>query len=176
MQTMDMGGGQTMAMPPQWTLGYVGLSFVMWAIDDGGNDAAFRCTYHPARRRAISATQRLGAGVRWVFRIGILSCLVRLLPGATALEWGLDEASLLSETMALGNMLLAGSILVAAGIYQWTPLKDTCLRHCRSPVSFLVQNWREVARLAQFGPASGMASSASGAAGCSWRYCSSVVS
>ena len=31
MQTMDMGGGQTMAMPPQWTLGYAGLIFVMWA-------------------------------------------------------------------------------------------------------------------------------------------------
>ena len=77
------------------------------------------------------------------FGLGYLLVWFAFSLGATALEWGLDEASLLSETMALGTMLLAGGVLVAAGIYQWTPLKDTCLRHCRSPVSFLVQNWRE---------------------------------
>ena len=37
---------------------------------------------------------------------------------------------------------LAGGILVAAAIYQLTPLKDVCLRHCRSPVMFLISHWR----------------------------------
>jgi predicted metal-binding membrane protein len=32
METMDMGGGQTMMMPPIWTPGYVGLVLLMWAI------------------------------------------------------------------------------------------------------------------------------------------------
>jgi predicted metal-binding membrane protein len=58
------------------------------------------------------------------------------------LQWGLSEAGLLSETMALGNAIAAGAVLVAAGVYQWTPLKDTCLRHCRSPAEFLVRHWR----------------------------------
>jgi predicted metal-binding membrane protein len=37
---------------------------------------------------------------------------------------------------------LAGGIIVLAAIYQLTPLKDTCLRHCRSPFGFLMQHWR----------------------------------
>src|SRR5215208_140905 len=37
---------------------------------------------------------------------------------------------------------LAGGIIVAAAVYQLTPLKDTCLRHCRSPFMFLMQRWR----------------------------------
>jgi predicted metal-binding membrane protein len=44
--------------------------------------------------------------------------------------------------MAFGNGILAGTVLIAAGVYQWTPLKDTCLRHCRSPTEFLVRHWR----------------------------------
>jgi predicted metal-binding membrane protein len=37
---------------------------------------------------------------------------------------------------------LAGGIVVAAAAYQLTPLKDTCLRHCRSPLMFLMSHWR----------------------------------
>jgi predicted metal-binding membrane protein len=41
-----------------------------------------------------------------------------------------------------GGQYLAGGIIVAAAIYQLTPLKDTCLRHCRSPFVFLMEHWR----------------------------------
>jgi len=41
-----------------------------------------------------------------------------------------------------GGPYLAGGIVVAAAAYQLTPLKDTCLRHCRSPLMFLMSNWR----------------------------------
>jgi predicted metal-binding membrane protein len=41
-----------------------------------------------------------------------------------------------------GGPYLAGGIIVAAAIYQLTPLKDVCLRHCRSPFMFLMQHWR----------------------------------
>jgi predicted metal-binding membrane protein len=37
---------------------------------------------------------------------------------------------------------LAGGIIVAAAAYQLTPLKDTCLRHCRSPFFFLMEHWK----------------------------------
>ena len=32
--------------------------------------------------------------------------------------------------------------LIAAGIYQWMPLKGACLRHCQSPLQFISQHWR----------------------------------
>jgi predicted metal-binding membrane protein len=37
---------------------------------------------------------------------------------------------------------VAGGVIIAAGIYQLTPLKDVCLKHCRSPMAFLLMNWR----------------------------------
>jgi predicted metal-binding membrane protein len=37
---------------------------------------------------------------------------------------------------------LAAGILLAAAVYQLTPLKDVCLRHCRSPLGFLMKYWR----------------------------------
>jgi predicted metal-binding membrane protein len=38
---------------------------------------------------------------------------------------------------------VAGVALAAAGLYELTPLKDVCLRHCRSPLHFLLHDWRE---------------------------------
>jgi predicted metal-binding membrane protein len=38
--------------------------------------------------------------------------------------------------------VLSGSLLVAAGIYQLSPLKSACLKHCRSPADFLSRRWR----------------------------------
>jgi predicted metal-binding membrane protein len=61
---------------------------------------------------------------------------------ATALQWGLDSASMLSATMATSSATIAGAVLIAAGTYQWTPLKRACLLHCRSPVAFLTYHWR----------------------------------
>ena len=43
--------------------------------------------------------------------------------------------------MALAGTMVAGSVLMLAGIYQWTPLKQACLRHCRAPAQFLSQHW-----------------------------------
>jgi predicted metal-binding membrane protein len=48
------------------------------------------------------------------------------------------EASLAPELRALG---VAG-VLLAAGAYQFTPLKATCLRACQTPADFLVRHWR----------------------------------
>jgi predicted metal-binding membrane protein len=61
---------------------------------------------------------------------------------ATLMQWGLERTGLLSpETMSVGTVV-AGSILLAAGLYQLTPLKQTCLSRCRSPINFLTAHWR----------------------------------
>jgi predicted metal-binding membrane protein len=41
-----------------------------------------------------------------------------------------------------GGRFVAGGALVASGLYQLGPLKSVCLRHCRSPLHFLVHGWR----------------------------------
>jgi predicted metal-binding membrane protein len=72
----------------------------------------------------------------------------RLIP--TGLQFALNRAGLLSETMPSGSVVLAALLLIAAGVYQWTPWKDACLQQCRSPAYFLTRYWRQ----GPFGPMS----------------------
>ena len=62
---------------------------------------------------------------------------------ATLLQWGLEQAALLSPMMVGTSPTLGGGLLVTAGLYQWTPLKQACLRHCRSPIDFIVHRQRK---------------------------------
>jgi predicted metal-binding membrane protein len=61
---------------------------------------------------------------------------------AVAAQWGLERSGLLSSTMATTSVILGAGLLIAAGIYQLTPLKHACLRHCRSPFFFISHHWR----------------------------------
>lgn len=58
-------------------------------------------------------------------------------------QWALHSTALLSPAMASTNSWLGGSLLIAAGIFQWSPLKNACLVHCRSPLGFLMTDWKE---------------------------------
>ena len=55
----------------------------------------------------------------------------------------LHRAALLSPAMAANSAVVGGGVLIAAGAYQWLPLKTACLTHCRSPLAFLTEYWRE---------------------------------
>ena len=62
---------------------------------------------------------------------------------ATLAQWGLEAAGGLTSPGAMvAGPAVAGGILLAAGLYQLTPLKQACLRRCRSPVAFLTTHWR----------------------------------
>jgi predicted metal-binding membrane protein len=61
---------------------------------------------------------------------------------ATLLQWALAEAGLLSMMMESSSRKLGAALLVIAGVYQWTPLKDKCLTYCRGPAAFIAQNFR----------------------------------
>ncbi len=58
-------------------------------------------------------------------------------------QWVLHGAALLSPKMTSTSPTLGGVLLIAAGIFQWTPWKRACLNHCRSPLEFLLCGWRE---------------------------------
>lgn len=61
---------------------------------------------------------------------------------AVFLQWGLQRLTLLSPTMVTTSAYLGAALLIAAGVYQLTPLKQACLRHCRSPFDFIAYHWR----------------------------------
>jgi predicted metal-binding membrane protein len=55
----------------------------------------------------------------------------------------LQPAGLISGMMLWSKTAaLSGTVLAAAGLYQLSPLKQACLRHCRAPAQFLVSHWR----------------------------------
>ena len=51
--------------------------------------------------------------------------------------------ALLSPTMAGTSAFLGGGLLIAAGAFQWSPVKYACLSKCRTPLGFLMTEWRE---------------------------------
>jgi predicted metal-binding membrane protein len=143
MDEMDMGGGQIMLMVPPWTPGYAALIFVMWSIMMMAMmlpSAAPTILLVSALARNHSITSVPTAGL---FTLGYMLVWVGFSLAATLLQWGLDSAGVLSEAMAARSAAVAGCVLIAAGIYQWTHLKQACLRHCRSPLAFLLHHWRK---------------------------------
>lgn len=93
--------------------------------------------------RAIERAQRGGESTHPVlFAVGYLSAWSMFALGAAALQWGLHQSGwLFGQGLAL-SPALAGGVLLTAGVYQLTPFKEACLRHCRSPLGFVLEHWR----------------------------------
>lgn len=62
---------------------------------------------------------------------------------ATLAQWKLHSAAILSPTIVSSSAILGGLVLVAAGLFQLSALKRACLVRCRSPLSFLMLEWRD---------------------------------
>ena len=78
-----------------------------------------------------------------VFLLGYLGVWSLFSVAATGLHWLLDASRLLTPMMESASPVLSAILFAAAGLYQWTPLKDVCLKHCRTPVGFVLSEWRD---------------------------------
>jgi predicted metal-binding membrane protein len=93
--------------------------------------------------------QQAGAGLAAVvptaaFVAGYLLAWLLFSGFATGLHFALEHSGLVHRmTMWSTTAALSGTFLVGAGLYQFSPWKDRCLQHCRSPVSFLSTHWRK---------------------------------
>jgi predicted metal-binding membrane protein len=77
------------------------------------------------------------------FLAGYVGCWLGFAVVAAALQLWLEQAALASPmTMTLHSRTAAGGLLIAAGLYQLSPLKDACLSRCRSPAEFLTRHFR----------------------------------
>lgn len=143
---MDMHEMDGMSMPMRmgpWTFGYALLVFVMWAVMMAAmmlpSAAPMILLYGTIVRRR----QRDDSLSLPLFVSGYLVVWVAFSAAATLLQFGLERLALVSAMMQMTSALVAGLVLVGAGIYQWTPLKQACLRRCRSPLDFIMTEWRE---------------------------------
>lgn len=62
---------------------------------------------------------------------------------AVGLQLLLSGKVILSTMMAVTSSIIGGGLLIAAGIYQLSPLKSACLQKCQAPLMFLARNWRK---------------------------------
>ena len=92
------------------------------------------------RRRAAAGRPAVPTAI---FVLGYLVVWTVYSVIAALAQGALHAAALLSPAMVATSPLLAGGLLIAAGVFQWTPLKRACLAACRSPLSFLMTGWRE---------------------------------
>jgi predicted metal-binding membrane protein len=144
MPGMDM---PAMAQPgiQAWSAVTIALLFVMWAVM---MVAMMLPSATPVIFAFLKVNDARQAANRpfvpvTIFVFGYLAVWTGFSAIATFAQWGLHKAALLSPAMAATSPVLNGVLLIAAGIFQWTPLKLACLKGCRSPLSFLMSEWRE---------------------------------
>jgi len=103
----------------------------------------------------LRAFQRLAAPPRGTaravstlsFAAGYLTAWTFYAIAAAALQLLLSRSGSLSHDVALSPVSSA-AVLIVAGVFQFSPWKAACLRHCRNPLTFLLTRWRN-------GPAGG---------------------
>ncbi len=164
--TASMSGDETMTgasghssmagmlmSPVTWTPGYALLMFSMWwlmMIAMMLPSAAPMVLLHAAvTRKGLARTDDTGLNAP---SHRLLSATIAFIGGylvmwgafslvAVVAQWALERGALFSAMMSTSSFLGSG-LLLAAGLWQLTPLKTVCLRHCRSPIGSLSAHWR----------------------------------
>ena len=134
----------TMAMDMPWSLKDFFLTFLMWSVMMVGMMSA-------SAAPVLMLFTQLGESrgdpratiMGMLFGAGHLAVWIAFSAVAALLQWQLHENALLSSGIALTSTRAAGVILIAAGLYQLTPVKSACLTRCQSPLGFLMSNWRD---------------------------------
>lgn len=148
----SMGGGLHAAVPTMqsmtqvrpWSTGEFGLVLEMWAVMMVAmmipTAVTMTLMYAAVARKA--ARQASPVAPTFVFVAGYVAMWVLFSVAATAAQDGLARLALLSPTMVSASPILGGVLLIGAGAYQLTPIKNACLNQCRAPAHFIAQHWR----------------------------------
>ena len=143
---MDMSAMMPAAMLEihSWSAGDFVFMFVMWAVMMVGmmvpSAIPMTLIYAAVARKAAGQGTTLAPAA--VFLSGYIAMWTIFSAGATFAQWVLDQAALLSPMLVSSSPWLGAGLLIAAGVYQMTPAKEACLRHCRSPAHFISEHWR----------------------------------
>ena len=135
-----MSNMAAMAMPESgWDTSRFLLTFVMWAVMMVAmmlpSAAPFVLLYARVGR-AAAAQGTVFAPTFW-FAAGYTLAWAGFSAFATLAQFALSQAALITPMATLSSRWIGALVLLAAGLYQWSPLKDTCLTRCRTPLSFI---------------------------------------
>jgi predicted metal-binding membrane protein len=144
MTTSMAGMDRHMAMPPKRAIDLLLLLAMWWVMMIGmmlPSAAPVILTFaNVNRNRRARGEPYVPAAL---FTTGYLLTWGAFSVAATLAQWALESATLLSPMdMTTDSRLLGGLLFLAAGLYQFTPVKLACLRSCRSPLDFVLNHWR----------------------------------
>ncbi len=130
--------------PAVWTPGYALLMFFMWWVMMIAMmlPSATPVILLAAALNRRSDPDQLPYGAAGYFTAGYLLIWAGFSLVAVAVQWLLQISDVLSGMLAINSAAIAAGLLLAAAIWQVTPLKQACLRQCRSPVKFLTERRR----------------------------------
>ena len=137
-------GGMAKMTPAVWDMGYAALMFFMWWI-------MMIAMMLPSATPMVLLFATINRkqkekGNPYVATTIFASAYLIVWAGfsivTVALQWGLEALALLSPLLVSASAVLGGGLLLAAGIYQLTPIKQACLKNCRSPLQFIMTRWR----------------------------------
>lgn len=135
-----IGAPMTMAAAPVWSGAYAILIFSMWwimMIAMMTPSAAPMLLLYTALKR-VGAEKERAVSLSLLFLLGYLAMWALFSAIATGLQFEAERWSLVSGSMMTINSRLFGALVfIAAGLYQFSGLKESCLRHCKSPAHFL---------------------------------------
>lgn len=146
--TLDMSHPVvTMMMPMNaaWSWATVGAVFLMWA----GMMVAMMLPSAAPMILTFDEIDRRNAGenrlrLNSMYFVGAyLTVWVAYSALATGVQWGFQYFGLLTPMVLSRSDWLTAALLILAGIYQLTPVKHACIKHCRSPLGFLMAEWRD---------------------------------
>ncbi|MDP2481355.1 MAG: DUF2182 domain-containing protein [Candidatus Palauibacterales bacterium] len=127
-----------------WSLAQVGVVALMWSVM---MVAMMTPSTMPMAITFSNLERRRNGAAPWAataaFLGGYLLVWTAFSVGAALVQWGLRSAALMGPGMRTASPWLGGALLLGAGVFQFSSAKDACLRHCRTPVGFLLSEWRE---------------------------------
>lgn len=143
---MHMGDQSTIEMQSSWSFNTTILMFLMWWLMMIAmmvpSAAPTLLLFHSLKKLGSEAQRALGQ--TYLFLLGYLSTWAFFSVVACLLQAQLEANNLASPMMMQStSTYLSAALLLMAGIYQFTTLKNVCLDKCRSPAEFLAENNRK---------------------------------
>ena len=142
---MDMDAIAMAAMPPPvWDIRYFAATLAMWMVMMIGmmvpSAAPMLFAYLNVSRSRPEGLSPIAATA--AFLLGYLLVWGGFSVIATIAQWALHATELLGPTMRSSSAVLNALLLIAAGVYQFLPIKNVCLSKCRLSLGFLLTEWR----------------------------------
>jgi predicted metal-binding membrane protein len=144
------GAGMSMDMMDMdhvmdWSPGYAVIVFLMWwimmiAMMVPGASPVILLYSRVIRHAQKDAPVTNIFSLSMMFVTGYLVCWAVFSLIATALQWAMEQNQWVSMKMVFTQRGLMASLLIAAGLYQLSPLKSACLKNCRSPADFIARH------------------------------------